>query len=128
MAERSVVPLSGTTRRVNDVSKCIDIPKEAKNISCPLAATRITIKAPSKSILQLAKEMRPRPFEVGGQGTTTLPGISQSCAKSLTREDKVEAVSGKAHETHGAASTSRRGKVDSLPKIVQNISFNFGFI
>ncbi len=88
MAERSVVPLSGTTRRVNDVSKCIDIPKEAKNISCPLAATRITIKAPSKSILQLAKEMRPLPFEVKAQGTTTVLGISQSCDKPLTRGAK----------------------------------------
>ena len=106
MAEGSVVPLSGTTRRVSRyVPECIDIPKEAKDISCRLAATTITIEAPSKGVLQLAKEIRPRPFEVGGQGTTTLPGISQNCDKSLTREDKVEAVSGKAHETHGAAST-----------------------
>jgi len=89
MAEGSVVPLSRTTRRVNDsVPKCIDIPKEAKNISCPLAATRITIKAQSKSVLQLAKEMRPWPFEVKAQGTTTVPGISQCCDKPLTRGAK----------------------------------------
>ena len=96
MAEGSVVPLSGTTRRVNDyLPECIDIPKEAKDISCPLAATRTTIEAQSKGVLQLAKEMRPLPFEVKAQGTTTVLGISQSCAESLTREDKVEAVSGK---------------------------------
>lgn len=100
MAEGSVVPLSGTTRRVNDdVPECIDIPKEAKDISCRLVPTRTTIEAPSKGVLQLAKEIRPWAFEVNAQGTPTLPGISQSCAKSLTREDKVEAVSGKAHET-----------------------------
>jgi uncharacterized protein YqgV (UPF0045/DUF77 family) len=89
MAEASVVPLSGTTHSVNDyVPECIDIPKEASDISCRLAPTRTTIEAQSKGVLQLAKEIGPRPFEVGKQGTTTLPGISQSCDKPLTRGAK----------------------------------------
>jgi len=117
MGQRSVVPLSGTTRRVNDyVPECIDIPKEAKDISCPLAATRITIEAPSKGVLKPAKEIRPWPFEVGGQGMTTLPGISQSCDKPLTREDKVEAVSGKAHETTELPRQAAAEKLTVCPK------------
>ena len=89
MGQRSVVPLSGTTRRVNDdVSKWIDIPKEDNDIFCRLVPTRTTIEAPSKGALKLTKEMRPWPFEVGGQGMTTLPGISQSCDKPLTRGAK----------------------------------------
>ena len=89
MAEGSVVPLSGTTRRVSHyVAKRIDILNEAKGISCRLAPRRTTIEAPSKGVLQLAKEIRLWAFEVGGLGTTTLPGISQSCDNPLMRGPK----------------------------------------
>jgi hypothetical protein len=77
----------------------------------------------SRSVLGPAEEMQEGPFQVERQGTATVGGTSRSYGRSAATHGTAESPSGKRK-----AMPQSDGKVDSLSKISQNMSFNFGSI
>ena len=93
IAEIRVVPLgTATTSLSHAVAACLNVVKQAEDISYQLTAMGTIIQGPLKRILELAQKMHEVPFTMGVKRVATTINIDDRRDKLATIADKVEAV------------------------------------
>ena len=93
IAEINIIPLGTATPTVSHyIAKCIDIVKEAPDISYQLTAMGTIIQGPLKQILELAQQMHEVPFTMGAKRVVTTIKIDDRRDKPATMESKVKEV------------------------------------
>ena len=98
IAEIHVVPLgTATTSLSHYIAACIDIVKQAQDISYQLTAMGTIIQGSLERILELAQKMHQAPFAMGVKRVVTTINIDDRHNKPLTIEGKVKAVSQASH-------------------------------
>jgi len=90
IAEIHVVPLgTATTSLSHYIAACIDIVKQAQDISYQLTAMGTIIQGSLEQILELAQKMHEAPFAMGVKRVVTTINIDDRRDKPLTIEGKV---------------------------------------
>ena len=93
IAEIKIVPLgTATTSLSRYIAACINIVKQAQDISYQLTAMGTIIQGPLEQILGLAQEMHEVPFTMGVKRVVTTINIDDRRDKSATIDSKVQAV------------------------------------
>ena len=93
IAEIHVVPLgTATTSLSRYIAACLDIIKQAPDISYQLTAMGTIIQGPLEQVLELAQKMHEVPFTMGANRVATTINIDDRRDKLATIEDKVKAV------------------------------------
>ncbi len=93
IAEIQIVPIgTATTSLSRYIAACIDIVKQAQDISCQLTAMGTIIQGPLERVLELAQKMHEVPFLMGAKRVVTTINIDDRRDKSATIESKVKAV------------------------------------
>jgi len=93
IAEIHVVPLgTATTSLSRYIAACLDIIKQAQEISYQLTAMGTIIQGPLEQVLELAQKMHEVPFTMGAKRVATTINIDDRRDKPATIEDKVKAV------------------------------------
>lgn len=94
IAEIHVVPLgTATTSLSHYVAACLDVVKQAQDVSYQLTAMGTIIQGPLERILELAQKMHEVPFTMGAKRVATTINIDDRRDKSATIDSKVKAVS-----------------------------------
>ncbi len=94
IAEIHVVPLgTATTSLSHYVAACLDVVKQAQDVSYQLTAMGTIIQGPLERILELAQKMHEVPFAMGAKRVATTINIDDRRDKSATIDSKVKAVS-----------------------------------
>ncbi len=94
IAEIHVIPLgTATTSLSHYIAACINIIKQAQDISYQLMAMGTIIQGPLERILELAQKMHEVPFAMGAKRVVTTINIDDRRDKSVTIDSKVKAVS-----------------------------------
>jgi uncharacterized protein (TIGR00106 family) len=94
IAEIQIAPLgTATTSLSRYVACCLDIVKQAQEISYELTAMGTIIQGPLERVLDLAQKMHEAPFAIGAERVLTIITIDDRRDKLATMESKVEAVS-----------------------------------
>ena len=94
IAEIHVIPLgTATTSLSRYVAACLDVVKEAQDISYQLTAMGTIIQGPLERILELVPKMHEAPFTMGAKRVVTTISIDDRRDKLATMESKVQAVS-----------------------------------
>jgi len=100
IAELHVVPLGTETASLSHyVAACLDILKEAEDITYQLTAMGTIVQGPLDRILELAREMHEVPFTMGAKRVATTIYIDDRRDKLITIEGKMKAVLGKNPQT-----------------------------
>ena len=93
IAEINIIPLGTATPSVSHyIVRCIDIIKEAPDISYQLTAMGTIIQGPLERILELAQQMHEVPFSMGAKRVVTTIKIDDRRDKAATIESKVKEV------------------------------------
>ena len=93
VAEIHVIPLGTATTSVSHyVAACLDIIKQAQDISYQVTAMGTIIQGSLERILELAQKMHEVPFTMGAKRVATTINIDDRRDKPTTIEDKVKAV------------------------------------
>ena len=93
VAEISVVPIgTGSASLSQYVAACVDILKQAPDVSYQLTAMGTIIQGPLERVLELAGKMHQAPFAQGVERVLTTIKIDDRRDKPLTIESKVQAV------------------------------------
>ena len=94
IAEIHVVPLgTATTSLSRYIVACLDVIKQAPDISYQLTAMGTIIQGPLERILELVQKMHEVPFAMGAKRVITTINIDDRRDKLITIEGKVGAVS-----------------------------------
>lgn len=94
IAEIHVLPLgTATTSLSHYIAACLDVVKEAEDISYQLTAMGTIIQGPLERILELAQKMHEVPFAMGAKRVATTINIDDRRDKPITIDGKVKAVS-----------------------------------
>ena len=94
IAEIHIVPLgTATTSLSRYIAACINIVKQAQDISYQLTAMGTIIQGPLERVLELAQKMHEAPFAMGVKRVVTTINIDDRRDKSITIDSKVKAVS-----------------------------------
>jgi len=94
IAEIHVVPIgTATTSLSHYIAACLDVVKQAEDISYQLTAMGTIIQAPLQQILELAQKMHEAPFAMGAKRVATTINIDDRRDKPITIAGKVKAVS-----------------------------------
>ena len=94
IAEMKIVPLGTTTTSLsNYVAACLDIVKQAQDVSYQLTAMGTIIQGPLERVLDLAQKMHEVPFAMGAKRVLTNVTIDDRRDKLATMESKVKAIS-----------------------------------
>jgi len=94
IAEIHVVPLgTATTSLSRYIAACLDIIKQAPDISYQLTAMGTIIQGPLEQVLELAQKMHEVPFTMGAKRVVTAINIDDRRDKLATIDSKVKAVS-----------------------------------
>ncbi len=94
IAEINIIPLgTGTTSLSRYITACLDIVKQAQDISYQLTAMGTIIQGPLERILELAQKMHEIPFTMGAKRLVTTIKIDDRRDKPITIEGKVKAIS-----------------------------------
>ena len=94
IARIEIVPLGTQTASLSRyVARCLDVVKQAPDISYQLTAMGTIIQAPLERLLDLAQRMHEVPFTMGAQRVLTTITIDDRRDKPATIESKVKAVS-----------------------------------
>ncbi len=93
IAEVSVIPLGTASAGLSHyVAACVDILKQAPDVSYQLTAMGTIIQGPLERVLELAGKMHQAPFSQGAQRVVTTIKIDDRRDKPLTIDGKVKAV------------------------------------
>ena len=93
IAELHIIPLgTATTSLSRYIAACLDIVKQAQDISYQLTAMGTIIQGPLERVLELAQKMHEVPFTLGAKRVVTIINIDDRRDKSATIESKVKAV------------------------------------
>ncbi len=93
IAEIKITPLgTATTSLSRYIAACIDIVKQAPDISYQLTAMGTIIQGPLERVLELAQKMHEVPFTMGAKRVATTISIDDRRDKAATIESKVKAV------------------------------------
>ena len=93
VAEISVVPIgTGSASLSQYVAACVDILKQAPDVSYQLTAMGTIIQGPLERVLELAGKMHQAPFAQRVERVLTTIKIDDRHDKPLTIESKVQAV------------------------------------
>ena len=93
IAEISVIPLGTASASLSHyVAACVDILKQAPEVSYQLTAMGTIIQGPLERVLELAGKMHQAPFAQGAQRVVTTIKIDDRRDKPITIEGKVQAV------------------------------------
>ena len=93
IAEISVIPLgTASTSLSHYVAACVDILKQAPDVSYQFTAMGTIIQGPLERVLELAGKMHQAPFAQGAQRVVTTINIDDRRDKPITIEGKVQAV------------------------------------
>ncbi len=93
VAEIHVIPLGTATTSVSHyVAACLDIIKQAQDISYQVTAMGTIIQGSLERILELAQKMHEVPFTMGAKRVVTTINIDDRRDKPATIEGKVKAV------------------------------------
>jgi len=93
IAEIHIVPLgTATTSLSHYIVACLDVVKQAQDISYQLTAMGTIIQGPLERILELAQKMHEAPFAMGAKRVATTIYIDDRRDKPITIEGKVKAV------------------------------------
>ena len=93
IAEIKVVPLgTATTSLSRYIAACLDIVKQAPDISYQLTAMGTIIQGPLERVLELAQKMHEVPFTMGAKRVATTISFDDRRDKAATIESKVKAV------------------------------------
>ncbi len=94
IAEIKIAPLgTATTSLSHYIASCLNIVKQAQDVSYQLTAMGTILQGPLKRILALAQEMHEAPFAMGAKRVLTTITIDDRRDKLATMESKVRAVS-----------------------------------
>lgn len=94
IVEIAIVPLgTGTTSLSQYVARCLDVVKQAPDVSYQLTAMGTIIQGPIERVLDLAQKMHEAPFAMGAKRVLTTIKIDDRRDKLATIESKVKAVS-----------------------------------
>ena len=98
IAEIAIAPLGTANTSLSQyVASCLNIVKEAPDISYELTAMGTIIQGPLEQILDLAQKMHEVPFAMGAKRVLTTIKIDDRRDKLATMESKVKAVRNIAH-------------------------------
>lgn len=93
IAEIHIVPLgTATTSLSHYIAACLDVVKEAQDISYQLTAMGTIVQGPLERILELAQKMHEAPFAMGAKRVATTIYIDDCRDKPITIDGKVKAV------------------------------------
>lgn len=93
IAELRVIPLGTATPSVSPyIAACVDVLKEAKDITYQVTGMGTIIEGPLARVLETAQKMHEVPFTKGAQRVVTLISIDDRRDKPATAESKVKAV------------------------------------
>lgn len=94
IAEIVVVPIGTETPEVGRyVARCLDIVRQAEDITYAVTAMSTIIQGPLLRVLGLLEKMHEVPFEMGAKRVLTTLKIDDRRDKLATIESKVRAVS-----------------------------------
>ena len=94
IAEIAIAPLgTPTTSLSRYVASCLNVVKQAPDVSYELTAMGTIIQGPLERILDLARKMHEVPFAMGAKRVLTTLKIDDRRDKLATMESKVKAVS-----------------------------------
>ncbi len=94
IAEIHIVPLgTATTSLSHYIAACLDVVKQAQDVSYQLTAMGTIIQGPLERILELARKMHEVPFTMGAKRVATTIYIDDRRDKLATMESKIKAVS-----------------------------------
>ena len=94
IADLRVIPLGTATPSVSPyIAPCLDVLKEAKDISYQITGMGTIIVGPLARVMELAQKMHEVPFAKGAQRVVTIINIDDRRDKPATAESKVKAVS-----------------------------------
>ena len=94
IAEIHIVPLgTATTSLSHYIAACLDVVKQAQDVSYQLSAMGTIIQGPLERILELAQKMHEVPFTMGAKRVATTIYIDDRRDKLATMESKIKAVS-----------------------------------
>ena len=101
IAEIAIAPLGTPTTSLSQyVARCLNVVKEAQDVSYELTAMGTIIQGPLERILDLAQKMHEAPFALGVKRVLTTIKIDDRRDKLATMESKVKAVSQVASKHH----------------------------
>ena len=93
IAEIHIIPIGTVTTSLSRyIAACIDIVKQAQDISYQVTAMGTVIQGPLERVLELAQRMHEVPFTLGAKRVLTAINIDDRRDKSATIESKVKAV------------------------------------
>ena len=94
IAEIAVAPLgTPTTSLSRYVAGCLDVVRQAPDVSYELSAMGTIIQGPLARVLDLAQKMHEAPFAMGAKRVLTTIKIDDRRDKLATMESKLKAVS-----------------------------------
>ena len=93
IAEIHIVPLGTATPSLSHyVAACLDVVKQAQDVSYQLTAMGTIIQGRLERILELAQKMHEVPFAMGAKRVATTINIDDRRDKPITIDGKVKAV------------------------------------
>ena len=94
IAEIAIIPLGTPTTSLSQyVASCLNVVKEAQDVTYELTAMGTIIQGPLEQILELVQKMHEVPFAMGAKRVLTTIKIDDRRDKLVTIESKVKAVS-----------------------------------
>ena len=94
IAEIHIFPFgTATTSLSRYIGGCIDIVRQAQDITYQVTAMGTIIQGPLGRVLELAQKMHEVPFTMGAKRVVTSINIDDRRDKAITIESKVKAVS-----------------------------------
>lgn len=94
IAEIHVLPLgTATTSLSHYIAACLNVVKQAEDVSYQLTAMGTIIQGPLERVLELAQKMHEAPFAMGAKRVATTIYIDDRRDKPITITGKVKAVS-----------------------------------
>jgi len=94
IAEIHIFPFgTATTSLSRYIAACIDIVRQAQDITYQITAMGTIIQGPLGRVLELAQKMHEVPFTMGVKRVVTSINIDDRRDKAITIESKVKAVS-----------------------------------
>ena len=93
IAEIHIVPLGTATPSLSHyIAACLDVVKQAQDVSYQLTAMGTIIQGRLERILELAQKMHEVPFAMGAKRVATTINIDDRRDKPITIDGKVKAV------------------------------------
>ena len=94
IAEIHIFPFGTPTASLSRyIAGCIDIVRQAQDITYQISAMGTIIQGPLERVLELAQKMHEVPFTMGVKRVVTSINIDDRRDKAITIESKVKAVS-----------------------------------